>query len=184
MTITKNADGLWVKYGRDEAMKTVGGEIAIDNGQHLVEFVIPYTEVQSATASILGTVGNPGSFGIVLPKGMQLDKMECEAELAFTSSGTIGSSTLEIGLVKASDRSTDYDADGLTSTSYVGSAYDALGETTTFTAGAGTGVGSSLGTVLTEDVLVSVLNSQHASHPFSGGRMRVRVFGHYPASGS
>lgn len=180
MTITKNADGLFVKYGRDEAMKVQGGEIAIDNGQHLYEFVIPYTEVQSATKSILGSVGNPGIFGVTLPKGLFLDKMETIAEVAFTSSGTIGSSTLEIGLDKASDRSTAYDVDGLTSTSFVGSAFDAAGETTTFTAGVGTGVGSSLGTTLTEDVVVTVLNSQHASHPYTDGRLRVRVFGHYP----
>lgn len=175
-----NKDNLYVKFGREEAMKVPGGEYQGGDGRHVYEFVIPYTEVQSASKVILGSVANPGALGVVLPKGLFIDEVVAEAEVAFTSSGTIASSTLQIGLVKASDRTTDYDADGLTSTSYVGSAFDADGETTVFRAGSGTGYGSSIGTALTEDTIVSVMNSQHASHPYSDGRMRVRVIGHYP----
>ena len=177
-----NKDNLYVKFGRDEAQKVLGGEFQGSDGRHVFEFVIPYSEVQSATKVILGSVSNPNAFGVVLPKGLFIDAMNTEAEVAFTSSGTIGSSTLQIGLVKASDRSTDYDADGLTSTSFVGSAFDAAGETVNFTAGSGTGYGSALGTALTEDTIVSVMNSQHSSHPYTDGRMRVRVFGHFPAA--
>lgn len=182
MTITKNADNLFVKYGRDEAQKVLGGEFQGSDGRHIYEFVIPYTEALSATKVILGSVSNPNAFGVVLPKGLFIDALNTEAEVAFTSSGTIGSSNLQIGLVKASDRLTDYDADGLTSTSFVGSAFDGAGETVNFTASSGTGYGSSLGTTLTEDVVISVMNSQNASHPFTDGRMRVRVFGHFPAA--
>lgn len=178
MTIWHNADGLDVKFARDEAGKASGGEYNALDGRHVHEFIINASDVQSTTKSILGSL-NGGTLGVVLPKGLFIEKMETVALAAFTSSGTIGSSTLEIGLIKASDRSTDYDVDGLTSTSFVGSAFDTLGETTTFTAGVGTGVGSSIGTQLTEDVIVTVLNSQHASHPYDLGQMRVRVYGYY-----
>lgn len=178
MTIWINKDNMAVKFGRDEAQKVAGGEVQSFGNKHVIEFDFPYTEVQSATKAIVGSVANPGALGVILPKGLYIDYLEIEATEAFTSSGTIGSSTLELGLVKASDRTTDYDADGLTSTSFVGSAFDTAGEFTQMKIGT-TGYGSAIGTTLTEDVIVSALNSQHSSHPYIGGKMKVRVIGHY-----
>ncbi len=178
MTIWLNKDNLNVKFGRDEANKVLGAEYSVMDGRHIYEFDLPYTEVQSTSAVVIGSVGNPGAIGIVLPKGLYIDEVDVEATTAFQSSGTIGSSTLSIGMVKM-DRSTTYDVDGLTTTSFVGSTIDTAGETTKITVGT-TGYGSAIGTTLTEDVILTALNSQHASHPFTtAGVAKVRVIGHF-----
>ena len=178
MTITKNADGLFVKYGRDEAMKTSGGEVSVDNNLHSYAFKLPYSEVQSATKAIVGSVGQPGNFGVVLPKGLTIKEVQIFTDTAMTSSGTIGSATLQLGLDKASDRSTAYDDDGLSTTSLVGSTFDADGETNVIRVGS-TGAGSAIGKTLTEDVVITALNSQHASHPLGTGTLDIKVIGYY-----
>lgn len=177
MTIWKNSDLLNVKFGRDEGNKTVGGEYNVLTGQHVFEFDLVWSEVVSTGAVIIGSVANPGSYGITLPKGLFIDEVDVEATTAFTSSGTIGTSTLSMGMVKK-DRTSVYDVDGLTSTSFVGSVIDSAGETTKITVGT-TGFGSSIGTALTEDCILTALNSQHASHPFTAGVAKVRVIGHF-----
>jgi hypothetical protein len=173
-----NDDGLRVKFGREEAMKNPSGTIQSYDNATRIEFKVKKEDVQSATKSVLNSVTAAGAQGVVLPKGLFIQSVDVIVTEAFTSSGTIGSSTLQIGLIKASDYSTDYDADGITTTSFVGSVLDAAGETTTIKIGA-TGCGSAIGTTLTEDVVVSVLNSQHASHPFTDGTAKVVVNGYF-----
>jgi hypothetical protein len=174
-----NKDNLYVKFGREEAMKVSGGDISPAADRYRYEMQIPYTEVQSATKSILGSVANPGAQGVVLPKGFFIEYAEAVAETPFQSSGTIGSSTMQIGLIKASDRSTDYDAAGVTTAAFVGSVFDSQGERVVITTGV-TGKGSAIGTTLTEDVIVSVLNSQHPSHPYTtAGVLKLSIVGYY-----
>lgn len=174
-----NADGLYQKFGTEETVVVRGGEYNTGGHPEMVfEFKIAYTDALSATASILGTVTESGSAGVMIPKGMYIEEVEVITEAAFTSSGTIGSSTLVIGLVRE-DRSTTHDVDAFTSTSFVGGAFDAAGEKTVLRIGS-TGVGSAVGTVLAHDGLVIVANSAHASHPFTAGRAIVRVKGYMP----
>ena len=181
MTIWQNDDNLSVRFGRDEANVARGAEIgAFDNGNHVVEFVIDYLDVQSATDSILGSVTNTdddgtGSFGVVVPEGARITAIEVMTETAFTSSGTIGTSTLLIGLIKASDRSTELDFNGFTTASFVGSRLDAVGERTYVEIGT-TGAGALIGTTLSEPGVISVSNSQHASHPYTAGVARCRLY--------
>lgn len=176
MTIWINADGLAVKFPSDMGDVTKGGANNVSGDLHQTVFTIDYTDLLSATAAILGSAdaGTDGSFGIVIPKGAMIEEVETFAQAAFTSSGTIGSATLEIGLIKASDRSTAYDADGLTTTSFVGSAFDALGEKVVTRVGS-TGAGSALGVALTENAIIAVRNSAHVSHPYTAGKLRVTV---------
>lgn len=165
-----NDDGLFIRYGSEEAANARGGEISMPN-QHVVEFDIDYTDALSATAAILGRAD--GSYGVKVSEGARIEEVEIVVLTAFTSSGTIGSATLEIGLKKVSDE-TDLDADAFTTTSFVGSSLDAVGEKTVIRVGS-TGAGSALGTTLSESGLVAVRNSAHASHPFTAGKARVRV---------
>ena len=179
-----NSDTLFVKYGTEEAASARGGEYEdFDQGRHVIEFTIDWKDALSATAAVLGsvaTVANPivGTFGVFVPEGFIPEEMETTAVVAFTSSGTIGSADLEIGLKKASDRSTVYDADAFTSTSFVGSVFDAANEKVLIKNGA-TGVGSAFGVALTENTVVAVRNSAHATHPYTAGVLKCRLIGRY-----
>ena len=182
-----NSDGLFVKFGKEEAAIGRGGTIAEgDQGRRVITFTIDWKDVLSATAAVLGSVGttaNPqtGSMGVWVPEGFIPEQMETTALVAFTSSGTIGSSTLVIGLKKASDRSTDLNADGLTTTAFVGSLFDATNENQVVKTGS-TGCGDQYGIALTENAVISVSNSAHASHPYTAGVLRCRLMGRYGLS--
>jgi hypothetical protein len=177
-----NADGLYVKFGSEEAIVARGGEQQSFDGRHIIEFYIDYTDALSATAAVLGDAsGNTtgaGAFGVVIPKNLLIEEVQVYAETAFTSSGTVGSADLTFGTVRATDRSTAIDVDGLST--IAGSVIDALGETTVLRKG-GTGAGALIGTnaSATYDGVIVVANTAHASHPFTAGRARVRVVGHY-----
>lgn len=176
-----NNDGLYIKYGTEEAAIARGGEYAVGEGADMVyEFAVNRADLLSATPTILGEASgtDTGSFGVVLPKGLRVKEVEVFTETAFTSSGTIGSATLVVGL-KREDRSTELDHDGLLTSSFVGSAIDAAGETSVVRIGS-TGAGALLGTTLANDGIVVVSNSAHGSHPLTAGRAIIRVRGYFP----
>lgn len=176
MTIWVNNDGLQVRFDRDKAAKVVGGAVS-KSDKHLIEFVVDYAQVLTATPTIL--TPESGAYGVVVPKGLRVEAVEVIAESAFTSSGTIGTSTFVLGLKKMSDRSTELDHDGLLAAGFVGSRIDAAGERTYVEIGT-TGVGALVGTTIAENGVIVVSNSQHASHPYTAGRARVRIVGYYP----
>ncbi len=177
-----NNDGLFIKYGAEEVAVARGGEYAEGlAGDVVYEFSVNYTDALSATAGILGDAGSEtGSFGVMIPKGLRIKEVEVVTHTAFTSSGTIGSASLVMGLIRE-DRSTTYDVDGFTTTAFVGGVFDAAGETTVVRIGT-TGAGAFIGTTLANDGLVVVANAGHASHPFTAGRAIVRVRGYWPTA--
>lgn len=176
-----NSDGLRIKFGREEADKNIGGQSSTGGDLEVLEFDVDYTELLSATAAVIGSVGAPGQGGVVIPEGARLVSMDLEVETAFTSSGTIGSATLVMGTVKASDYSTELDLNGLTTTSATGTALGlaTVGTVTTIKAGA-TGAGDDWGTTLAEEGVLVAANSAHASHPYTAGKLRVRLFYRFP----
>lgn len=174
-----NNDGLFVKFGAEEGAVWRGGEVS-DAQRHEVEWIINASDVVSATNSILGSIKTAsdsmaGTFGIEIPKGARIERLETIVVTPFTSSGTIGTSTLLMGLIKDSDRVTELDFDGFTTASFVGSLFDAAGETQAVIVGS-TGAGALLGTTLAESGVVSVSNSQHGAHPFTAGRLKVKLW--------
>lgn len=179
-----NSDGLTIKFGTEEAATSRGGHYGTDDqGRHVIEFLIDWKDVLSATPAVLGsvaTVADPqtGSFGVVVPKGFIPEFLETTAVTAFTSSGTIGSATMVIGTKKASDRSTELDHDGFTTTSFVGGVFDATSENTLVKVGT-TGAGDDYGVAMTENGVIAVSNSAHASHPYTAGRLKCRLVGRY-----
>jgi hypothetical protein len=179
-----NSDTLYVKFGNEESASARGGEYATtDQGRHVIEFTIDWKDVQSTSAVILGgvaTVANPqiGSYGVQIPEGFIPEQMETTALVAFTSSGTIGTSTMVIGTVKASDRTTALNLDAFTTTAFVGSVFDATNENVVVKTGV-TGVGDGYGIASTENGLVVVANSQHASHPYTAGVLKCRLIGRF-----
>ena len=177
-----NSDALLVKFGTEEAASARGGEFGTtDQGRHVIEFTIDYLDAQSTSNLALGSVAttaNPLTGSRVrIPEGFIPEFLETTAVVAFTSSGTIGTSTMVIGGLKASDE-TAYDVDGLTTTSFVGSVYDATNEKVLVQVGA-TGAGDDYGVAYTENVVICVANSQHASHPYTAGVLKCRLVGRY-----
>lgn len=173
-----NADGLYIRYGSDEAEVATGGQYSTDGALHEVEVQLPYTDFDSATPSLPHSTD---SFGVVLPKGARIEEIETVVTSAFTSSGTIGSSTLSIGLKKASDRSTELDHDGLTTASATGTALGlaTVGTKTVIRVGS-TGAGALLGTTLAENGVLVLANTAHGSHPHTAGAVRIRIRYFFP----
>ena len=169
-----NADGLYVKMAKEEADVAPGGQINFPNGSHAIEFEVSWSDLLSATDSILGSVGSAGTNGVIVPKGARIEAVEVLVKTAFTSSGTIGSSTMLLGLIKTEDRTTELDYNGFLTASFVGSRLDAAGERTYVEVGS-TGAGALIGTTTAEEGVVSVSNSQHSSHPYTAGLARVRI---------
>lgn len=173
-----NGDNLLVKFGREQGNVSKAGEYSTLGPLNISEVIVDYTDAGSATAAIVdGTSTNAGPAGLLIPEGARIEAVEVIVETAFTSSGTIGSSTLVMGLIKASDRSTELDLDGFTTSSFVGGVLDAVGERTYIVTGT-TGAGA----FITADAAVSeagyfcVANSAHASHPYTAGRAKVRIY--------
>lgn len=177
-----NSDALRIKFGNEEAASSRGGEYAAtDQGRHVIDFTIDWKDCLSATAVILGdaaTVANPitGS-RVFVPKGFIPEQMETTALVAFTSSGTIGTSTMVIGTNKQADE-TALNADAFTTTGFVGSVFDAADENVVIKIGA-TGAGDGYGIATTENAVISVANSQHASHPYTAGVLKCRLIGRF-----
>lgn len=178
MSTWMNSDGLFVKFGGAEGDRVKGGHLSPVGDLYSVAFDIDYTDALSATSAILGSAAatTDGSFGIELGEGARIKGIETIVTTAFTSSGTIGSATLELGLKKSSDRSTELDHDGFLTTSATGTV---LGLATVgsrvYTTIGSTGVGALVGTSLSENGVITLRNSAHGSHPFTAGKLRVRI---------
>lgn len=176
-----NSDGLYIKYGPEEAEVNIGGEYRTASvGLHEVEFSLGYTEFDSATPSIPHTADG---LGIIIPKGAKIKNIEFITTTAFTSSGTVGSSTLSVGFKKASDRSTELDHDALTTSSATATVL----KLTTVGAsvvvdGAATGAGAYLTsqTTMSENGIVVLCNTAHASHPHTAGAVKIIIRYFFP----
>jgi hypothetical protein len=173
-----NSDGLYIRYGDDEAEVAKGGQYSTDGSLHEVEVQLAFTDFDSATYALPHSTD---SFGVVIPKGARIEEIETVVTAAFTSSGTIGSSTLGIGLKKASDRSTELDHDGFTTASATGTVLGlATVGTKTITRVGSTGAGALLGTTLAENGVLVLANTAHASHPHTAGAIRIRIRYFFP----
>lgn len=181
MTIWQNNDGLSVRFGADEGDLARGGEVSTYGIERHIRASIRSTDALSATNSIVGSAvaSSDGSLGILVPKGFRIKAVETLVKTAFTSSGTIGSSTLLLGLIKASDRVTELDFDGFLTAAFVGSKLDAVGERNYQEVGT-TGSGALMGTTLAENGYLSCSNSQHATHPYTAGELLVTIIGYDP----
>ena len=178
----QNNDGLYVKFGVEEGQSNKGGTYLVDGPLQITEFKFDYTDCVLAS-SILGSIAGPsnaplaGAAGILFPRGVRIEAVEVVAETAFTSSGTIGSATLDIGLIR-NDRSTAYDDDGFVA-ALAFSALDSVGERQYITKG-GTGAGAFIGTTLANSGWIVLNNDQHASHPLTAGKGIVRIYHYTP----
>jgi hypothetical protein len=182
MSTWMNGDGLFVKFGSAEGDLAKGGHRKLDGAnKHVCEFIIDYTDLQSATYAVLGSAvaGTDGGFGVTIPDACRIEAVETLVETAFTSSGTIATAQLAMGLKKSSDRSTELDHDGFLTAAYVGTKLDAAGERSYQEVGT-TGSGALIGTTISENGVICVAALRHANDPFTAGKLRVRIFYFYP----
>lgn len=163
-----NGDGLYVTFGAEKAQPSKGGAVSTLGANKLVEAVISDFTKLGTTAEIIGTEDGGASFGVIIPKGAFIEKVEILMTTAATSAG---SATLDIGLIKSSDRSTAIDDDGLAAAVAL-TAIDADGDVVELVQGS-TGHGALVGTTLTEN---GVLCVSYNTAAFTAGAAKVRVY--------
>lgn len=174
----QNSDGLYVKFGGEEGKIAVGGEAAPASDLYVITWVTDYTELLTATPTILdgsSSTSLVGPFGIEVPEGARPRSLEIMTITAPTSSGTVASATISIGTKKASDRSTELDHDDFTTSSLViGTVLESAGEVVTIIPGS-TGAGNGFNTIYAENGVIVGCNTAHASHPFTAGRWQFKL---------
>lgn len=156
-----NNDGLYIKYGVDRGTAGIGGNFAYpaDGGQTVVEYDIVLKNL-GTSAAILDDNNQ-------LPQNARIEKIEIKAITAGVGSGAV----LNVGLQR-SDRTTEYDYDGLLAAVPV-TDFDAANETHTYTV-----VGSSAGGVLVGTTLAhnGYLTADYDTAAFTDGILKVKIF--------
>jgi hypothetical protein len=153
-----NADGLYIKYGTDEAAYDNAGEYKTDGPLRLIELELDLTTVGSSPAIF--------SDNALLQEGYRVEKVE-----VVTVTGATGATAvLNIGLQRT-DRSTELDYNGLVAALPVASMSDA-GETTSLVFGA-TYAGALIGTTLAYN---GHLVADYDTAAFSAGVVKVRIY--------
>lgn len=152
-----NADKLYIKTGVDEATNSIAGEYSNLGATREVEFKLDLTTLTSSDAIL--------DDNVMIPKGAFIE----EVVVIATEAATGSSSTLTLGLYKT-DRSAVVDADAFVNAAAL-TTIDAAGETTVYRIGT-SGVGSSVGTAIAENGLLS---GKYGTSAFTDGTIRVRV---------
>lgn len=156
-----NTDGLYVKYGTDEATVNKAGTFGtMADGHQIVTDVV-------ITLTGLGTAAAIQSDSAVLPSGAFIEKVEVITETLATSGG---SAVLNVGLIRL-DRSTELDYDGLVAALAL-TAIDAAGETTSLVEG-GTSHGALIGTALAYPGLIT---ADYDTAAYTAGVVRVKIY--------
>ena len=164
MGLWRNSDGLYVKIGTTEAEIVRGGELNSFGSFQEIEQVIDLTTLGSSSALLADSYP-----GVVIPKNFMFTEIEVTNETAATGSGA----TLNLGLVRTSDGSTEIDNDGLLAVA-PRTDWDAAGETKTYRIGV-TGVGALVGTVTS---YAGYLVADYDTAAFTDGRIKVTIRGY------
>lgn len=154
-----NSDGLYIKFGTDEATLTKAGEYNVLGPLHTVELTIDALTALTTTAVIQSDTA-------IIPDSARIEEVEVVVETAATSGGA---ATLDIGLVRT-DRTTAYDDDGLV-VALALTSIDAAGEKTVLRVGS-TGAGALIGTTLANPGL---LVASYNAAAYTAGKVIIRV---------
>jgi hypothetical protein len=158
-----NADGLYIKFGQEEAVAGKGGQFATPDGGnvHVIEFDLNLASLPSAAAIV--------SDNIRVPSGFYVKEVELFVKTAAASSG---GGTLNVGIIR-SDRATEEDYDGLAAAVAV-TAVDAVGDVVSLIQG-GTGHGALVGTQLAATAKNGYFTAHYGTAVFQSGVVQVRV---------
>ena len=164
MATWTNKDGLYIKYGTDEATPGRGGEVDFD-GEHLTEFTLNLAEVTAvATPLILSST-------VTVPNGSILARAEV---FVITASAGVNSN-LDLGFIDQ-DRTTEIDFNGILAASDDWHT-SAAGTVTRFDTGS-TEAGALIGKPITNTGLICA-NWDTAA--FSAGKIRIRLYWYIPS---
>jgi hypothetical protein len=154
-----NSDGLYIKFGTDEAAIGTAGEYRTTGPQRMAEVKLTLTSLLTTTAIL-----DDNNF---IPAGARIEKVEVVTETAVTSGGA---ATLNVGLIRR-DRTTAIDEDGLIAALAIAS-FNAAGETVVLTNGV-TSAGALVGTTLANS---GYLAADYDTAAFTAGVSKVRVY--------
>lgn len=133
-----NSDGLYIKFGTDEAAQALGGAVQEDGGVHTLEFTINASDFNALTNTILSDTA-------FIPSNALIISSNFTVETAFVGA----TATVDFGLVRK-NRTTEIDYDGL----------DAAIAVASLTAKASiNGDGALIGTRLSQAALVTARNN-------------------------
>jgi hypothetical protein len=163
MGLWTNSDGLRVKLGTTEAEVGRGGELNQGGSYREYEFVVDLASAADASALV------PDTDNIHFPIGFMLQEIEVINETAATGANA----TLNLGLVRQVDYSTEIDIDGFLAVA-PRTDWDAVGETKTYRVGV-TGIGALAGVPLT---VPGVLVWDYETAAFTAGRVKIVVRGY------
>ena len=158
-----NADGLYIRFGTEEAEAGAGGEYRTDGPHRMIEVDIP-------ALSAIGAVATPTILDdmVVVPKNAFIEKVEVLVETAADSAAD--NATLNIGLVRT-DRTTELDYDGLI-TAGAQTTIDANGDIVEYIQGS-TAHGALIGTALAYN---GYLTAGYGTAAYTAGAIKVRVY--------
>jgi hypothetical protein len=154
-----NDDGLYVKFGTDEAAVTKAGEVPTAGSERWIEVDVTLTDLSTSAETILSDT-------LIVPKNARIEEIQVVPTTAATSGG---SATLDIGLIRT-DRETELDYDGFVAAAAL-STFNAVGERLTLVAGS-TAAGALIGTSLANPGL---LTAGAGTAVFTAGVVKVRV---------
>ena len=155
-----NDDGLYIKFGTDEATAGIGGHVSTADDYQMVSVEVDLTTL-AATAGILDD-------NVWVPANARIDKVEVIVETAADSAGD--AAVLNVGLIRK-DRSTEIDYDGLVAAMVQGN-IDAAGETQEVVIGH-TYVGADVGTTTAN---AGYITADYDTAAFTAGVVLIRVF--------
>ena len=153
----KNNDGLFLKFGTENAVSNTGGEYRTNGALHEIEVKIDLTT--------LGTSASIQSDQIFFPKNARIEEVEVVTHTAATGTGAV----LNIGL-QQTDRSTEIDYDGFVAAAAL-TTLDAAGEKTVLRVGS-TGAGALIGAT---NSTVGYITADYDTAAFTAGVIYVRI---------
>lgn len=154
-----NDDGLYLRFGVDEATVTEGGTLPPNGDMQVAEVKITAADI-AATAAIVAN-------GVLIPEGARIHKCVAIVVTALDSAGD--AATLNVGLVDQ-DRSTEIDYNGFV-TAGAEATFDTAGKIVEYTQGS-TAHGALIGTTLSNAGLITM---DYDTEPFTAGELIFRV---------
>lgn len=162
-----NGDNLYIKFGTAEGTVAVGGQYLQDTGAYrIVELTLTGTSLTTGAAIVHDT--------ITIPKNARIDKVEVVATTLMDSSGN--GAKLNVGLIKASDRTTEVDYDGLVA-ALPEASMDPAGDYQTIDVNHSY-KGALIGTTT---AYKSLITADWDTEAFTAGVAKVRIFYYYTA---
>lgn len=159
-----NADGLFLKFGTSETVRTKAGAYCMYGPECMIEVEVNLADLTATETIIADTV--------MVPDDALISKVVVITEVA-AATGT----AIDVGFIRA-DRTTELDYNGLLA-AFPTDHMDLVGETYTFTQGhtipaSATGTGALIGEVMTLAGYISA--SRTDSTAFTAGRIRIQVY--------